>query len=162
MSKTIVIKTQAEMDAAFRLISKTKRNDRTGCWEFHGRRDKSGYGRISINGRQTGAHQAAFALFNGKPFQGKDVSHDCDNPSCVYPGHLSLLTRSENIRDAVNRRRIKRGTNSPNSVLTSIEVSAAKKLRSRGWSNPQIGKKFGVATETVRRHLAREFKEFFK
>ena len=50
------------------------------------------------------AHRISWYLHNRSPIP-KDlyVLHDCDNPLCVNPNHLSLGTHGQNIIDAVTR-----------------------------------------------------------
>jgi ATP/maltotriose-dependent transcriptional regulator MalT len=162
--KTIVIKTQQDLDVLQRLVSRTKKNN-LGCWVFAGSLSKSGYGKMSVNGKQEEAHRVSYRLFKGEIPNLRDVAHDCDNPSCINPCHLRLLTRSENHRDSVKRGRIKTGFNSSSSKLNKAQCGEVLRLKGTGWSNAQIGRKFNVATETIRRIIIRygheQFKEFF-
>lgn len=153
--KIIVVKTQAEIDALQRLISKTRKDSRLGCWEFVGGVDRGGYGKFRLHGKTIGAHRASYILLKGKIGDGKDVAHDCDNPRCLNPLHLRLLSRSSNLADSVKRGRIKTGVNSGSAALTSRQLSEVIRLRSKGWSFKSLGRKLGVSADCVRRHHRR-------
>ncbi|MGE3608043.1 MAG: HNH endonuclease [Bacteriovoracaceae bacterium] len=150
---TIVIKTQKELDALQRILSKTVKDKKFGCWNFSGSLSKAGYGKTYFNGKHSEVHRVVYKILNGNIRKGLDVSHDCDNPKCVNPNHLRLLTRSKNIKDAVKRGRIKAGASSPNSVLSESKIKEAARLKKSGWSNASIARMFKVSTETIRRNL---------
>lgn len=53
----------------------------------------------------TRAHVLAWIDANGRlPEAGEVVRHSCDNPPCVNPSHLLIGSKSDNARDAVDRR----------------------------------------------------------
>lgn len=80
------------------------------CWMWTGSRRPSGcgslYGIIWVAGKQTPASQVAWMLKTGLPWpDGMDACHSCDNGLCVNPDHIWPGTRSENMRDSVNKGR---------------------------------------------------------
>lgn len=83
----------------------------TGCWEIQGLRYQSkgmthaGYGIFSYRGRGIRAHRAAYMIAKGPIPPGHVVAHRCDNPPCCNPDHLFTCTESENILDAVSKKR---------------------------------------------------------
>lgn len=165
----LVIKTQKELEAIQRLISKTKINNQFGCWDFTGLLDKKGYGKISYN-KEFSAHRVSYLLFNGKIPKGKDVSHDCDNPKCVNPNHLKSASRKENMIGSVVRGRIKCSFEHKQSAFTKKTLNEAIRLKNSGWSYKKISNKLGMSAETIRRHTKNmatgsfgsdKFKEFF-
>lgn len=79
------------------------------CWEWTGKRSWNGYGRTSINRRQTGAHQMSWEIHNGKIPDGMCVLHKCDNRGCVNPNHLFLGTKKDNTKDMMNKGRGMKG-----------------------------------------------------
>lgn len=93
-----------------------------------------------IWGRGTYAERNAYpqspAVFNGvrahtivarlsstlDNYEGLDACHSCDNPPCVNPNHLTLGSRSDNIKDAVKKGRHKTPFNDPDVRLRSNEA----------------------------------------
>lgn len=77
----------------------------SGCWEWRGNRNASGYGRITYRGEYLIASRAMLAL-HSPPGTGDLVTrHKCDNPPCVNPDHLEWGTHEDNMRDASERGR---------------------------------------------------------
>jgi hypothetical protein len=70
-----------------------------GCWEWQGARNGAGYGVVSRDGRDHGAHRVAWELTHGPIPDGLFALHHCDNPPCVRPEHLYLGTAGDNLRD---------------------------------------------------------------
>lgn len=76
-----------------------------GCWIWTARTSEDGYGVASWGGKQHGAHRVVWWMFTGIPTpRGTELDHTCENPSCVNPKHLQLLTRADHVR--VTRARI--------------------------------------------------------
>ena len=76
-----------------------------GCWLWHGRTDKDGYGRDDNNRL---AHRAVYEAEVGQIPEGLEPDHNCRRRICVFPGHLEPVTRRENERRKQWRYRIKR------------------------------------------------------
>lgn len=78
----------------------------SGCWLWTGK-TLGPYGRYKLDGKDMGAHRAAYILYKGDP-QERFVCHSCDTPLCVNPDHLWLGTHDENMADMATKGRAKR------------------------------------------------------
>jgi hypothetical protein len=82
--------------------------DRRGpdqCWPWKGRGGSGGYGRITRKG--TLATHISLELAGRALLPGQLALHHCDNPPCVNPAHLYGGTPLDNMRDKVNRGRVR-------------------------------------------------------
>lgn len=87
-----------------------QRVDKSGdCWLWTARRDKDGYGGISIGSKNFRAHRIAYELTFGAIPKGLIVCHHCDNPPCCNPSHLFLGTQQDNSTDRVKKGRAASG-----------------------------------------------------
>lgn len=80
------------------------------CWEWTGKPDPNGYGRINISGRPVLAHRATWQILVGTIPDGDTLDHLCRNRICVNPDHLEPTSLAENKRrgaslNAVNARK---------------------------------------------------------
>lgn len=118
------------------------------CWEWLGRKDERGYGRIGFYGKPNRrAHRVAWALTHGPVTEGMCVLHRCDNPGCVNPDHLFLGTQLENIAD---RDRKSRTANPPSRKKLDVEqVRLIRSLARSGWTQEQIAAEFPVSRGNV-------------
>lgn len=69
-----------------------------GCWIWHGRIDKDGYGRAwSRRARKDKpAHRVAYEYLIGEIPAGLVGDHMCSNRRCVNPGHVRLCSPGQN------------------------------------------------------------------
>lgn len=90
-----------------RFLSRIEQGDHEDdCWKWHGYKDRSGYGRIDINGKNYGAHRLSYEYHNNcKIKEGMFILHSCDNPECTNPKHLREGTHQDNMKDMVSRNR---------------------------------------------------------
>ena len=127
----------------------------------------AGYGVISVNGRQTYTHRAAWIDKYGQIPDGLQVLHMCDVPACINPEHLFLGSQSENIQDMLrkgrgnykNRARGERhhwhggghkGENHPGSKLSQADVNAIRSSYASGATTQvELARRYGVGQSLV-------------
>lgn len=137
--------------------------DRSGeCWIWKGYCRPGGHGLFRLEGRDVGAHVAAWLLLVGPIPDGLWVLHNCpggDNPSCVNPAHLWLGTVLDNNRDMIAKGRAAHGDRHPFHVrpeirprgeghgqarLTEVDVLRIRELHAGGMLLAHIAKQFGL------------------
>lgn len=72
-----------------------KLNPKTGCVEWIGCFTSRGYGCFAFGGRgkNTLAHRWAAEFLGGMAVsKGTHIHHACENPKCVNPAHLTVVT----------------------------------------------------------------------
>lgn len=82
-------------DPLSRFMKYIKVNPETGCWEWTGSTDGTGYGKFYFNQRLVPSHRFSWEMRNGKIQDGLEVHHKCRNKLCCNPEHLSPITRRE-------------------------------------------------------------------
>lgn len=118
-----------------------------GCWFWKGYTTKHGYGTFHPKAGVTRtAHSIAYEIFKGPVTEGMDVMHSCDVRNCVNPDHLSLGTRTDNMRDAKAKGRTARGEGHGRHVLTAQEVLA---IRNCGGTQRLVARQFGISQSHV-------------
>lgn len=69
----------------------------TDCWLWHGATDSWGYGTVTINNRQFGAHRVSYEYRYGSvPKKPLELDHICRVRWCVNPEHLEPVTGKTN------------------------------------------------------------------
>jgi HNH endonuclease/MarR family len=130
------------------------------CWEWQGKPDAYGYGKIRrvSRGKMEVAHRVAYELTHGIIPDGLWVLHKCDNPPCVNPNHLFLGTPMDNVLDKMQKGRqpkgdqivTRRGEDHHSHKLTAEKVRLIRNLYDSGEANQeQIAKQMNVARQTV-------------
>lgn len=121
------------------------------CWQWIAAIRGKGYGAIrSDDGRTLRAHRVAFRLTNGwEPPPSMDLMHKCDNRACVNPGHLVPGTRLDNMRDAVSKGRIPRGSARRNCKVTDAQVYQIRTYVKDGFSRRAVAGWYGISLRMV-------------
>lgn len=137
-----------------RFAVRVERRGPDECWPWTGSTDRQGYGMLSVNGKNVGAHRVALFLATGV-WPVLDTLHSCDNPPCCNEAHLSEGTHAENMRQMIERgrRATQRGDAHPGSKLTPQAISEAQQLRDQGWKLADLGGRYGVSLSTIGRAL---------
>jgi hypothetical protein len=124
-----------------------------GCWGWKGSKDQDGYAKIYItrNGERvtTVASRLSWELVHGKIPEGLLICHKCDNPTCTNPKHLFLGSTLDNMRDKIQkgRLRVAHGADSGHAKLTEAQVIEIL-LDPRPYS--EVAYDYNVTTFTVR------------
>ena len=125
------------------------------CWEWMRVRNQHGYGQLRVNGRMMYAHRLAYQLGVGRIPDGLHVLHQCDNPRCINPSHLSVGTRSQNMRECSKRGRsripkpVKLGEQNGAAKLAVADVRSIRQLLADGWTQRAIAERFGVCQQNI-------------
>lgn len=141
---------RVKIPAVVRFWKQVEKTDH--CWNWVGAKDKDGYGQITDDyGRNKRSHRFSYRLHKG-PFKDElRVCHTCDNPACVRPKHLFLGTDDDNLKDAINKGRLKvKGVDNPSAKLTEDDVRAIRKMREEtGASYAALARKFNIGEWTT-------------
>jgi hypothetical protein len=125
------------------------------CWEWRRAHNGDGYGTLTVNGRQVYAHRLSFELSGGIIPYGMDVLHECDNPRCINPEHLSAGTRAKNMADCHARGRSKipsprmKGKSNGASKLTEAHVRTIREGLAAGVTQARLAQRFGVSQPLI-------------
>lgn len=116
------------------------------CWLWSGAKRNNGYGKLGVYGETIGAHILSY-IFNVGPIpSGCDICHSCDNPACVRPDHLWAGTPLQNMTDAKQKGRIRKGESSPVSKLSD---GAVREIRASNMTNTALAKLFNVSQGNI-------------
>lgn len=124
------------------------------CIEWGGTIAPNGYGRISTGKtKREAAHRVSWRL-HGHPDPGDlDLCHTCDNRKCVNPAHLFAGTRSDNMRDAREKGRLRtpnnKGALSHRAKLSEHDVVLIRQARAAGESQKSVAARYGVDPSLV-------------
>jgi len=95
----------AHRDWLVRFLENISVNDQTGCWDWIGSCQPSGYGQLNLQ-REDGAarpelaHRISYRVFRGPiptNINRPTIDHLCRNRKCVNPEHLETVSNRENI-----------------------------------------------------------------
>jgi len=121
----------------------------TGCWEWFGSLDTSGYGLFRFQRRLVKAHRFSWQLVHGEIPKGLLVCHHCDNRRCVNPAHLFLGTNKDNMQDASSKRRWKK-QRPCRRVLSNEQVKEIRTILNEGHRvGGKIARQYGITPTMV-------------
>ncbi|WP_394805347.1 HNH endonuclease [Rhodococcus qingshengii] len=137
-----------------------------GCVEpIIGNRDKDGYHRIKVNGKQWRANRLSYICNWGQIPPGYFVCHSCDNPKCINPRHLWLGTGKDNAidRDQKGRHRLADarltrhlGESNGSAKLTEKDILEIRRLfipsnkgNGHGANYDELARKFNVSKRSI-------------
>lgn len=76
-----------------------------GCWICTSHARTAGYPYITLNRKRRKLSRVIYELYKGNIPEGMVVMHQCDNPQCINPEHLSVGTHKDNTHDMIQKRR---------------------------------------------------------
>jgi hypothetical protein len=68
----------------------------TGCWNWQGAINSTGYGQVRVNGKTRKTHRVMHELLVGPIRKGLELDHRCRNHTCCNPAHLEPVTHRVN------------------------------------------------------------------
>lgn len=137
-------------DLKGRLYSKFIVDTETGCWNWQGAINKSGYGTMGATEFGTLAHRISYGVHIESPGE-LLVCHTCDNRKCVNPDHLFIGTTSDNNHDRDEKGRFTAlpGSSNGNSKLDEDQVSEIKSLLKVGVPQVEIAKHYEISQTNI-------------
>lgn len=123
------------------------------CWNWTGG-NSDGYGKFRLGDKKVFAHRYSFYLTHGY-WPINEVAHKCDNRSCVNPDHLEDKTHQENMTDAKDRERMRRGEEH-GSTKFSDEIVAKVRAGAGLFNDTELGRIYKMSPRQVRRILDRK------
>lgn len=163
------MKLKTKEDVLAYIAARVEVNADTGCHEWQGPKTKDGYGQFGsdhakwISGSKL-VHRAVVALTTDFKFTSRDqqVMHGCHNRACCNPGHLSVGTAKENIRQAWERGSYanwlanQTGEKNHNAKLKEADVRVIRQRVAAGATQASLAREFGVSPRTISVTVARQ------
>lgn len=118
----------------------------TGCHNWRGGLNLTGYGVLSYKHEKWLAHRLSFTLAYGSIPDNLYICHKCDNPKCINPEHLFLGSQKDNLTDMTSKGRAAVGSDYHRSNLTDEDVKAIKADTRK---QLVIAKEYGVSRTNI-------------
>jgi hypothetical protein len=120
------------------------------CWPWIGGKSSGslGYGIMKDAQKKViYAHRFAWERENGPIPEGLCALHDCDNPACCNPNHLSLGTNGKNTADKIARGRMRQ-------KMKTADVLAILRHFICGWTIERLAAFYRVTLAAIRHVLS--------
>lgn len=121
-----------------------------GCWVWRGQTTKKGYGQIKAFDKIVLCHRLSYELHFGHIQEKMEVAHTCDNPPCVNPDHLVLMTHQENMADMDRKGRRRQGKPNPRRGAENSQAIQVQVLGKVYGSIKEAEKELSLGCGTVR------------
>lgn len=118
----------------------------TGCWNWTGKLNGNGYGRVAVGRGGVLMHRASWEIVNGPIPKGMGALHKCDNPKCVNPDHIFLGTQEDNMKDMAAKHRSSCGVRRYNAKLSE---EAVRHIREDDRVSSAIAMDYGVSRRLI-------------
>jgi hypothetical protein len=115
----------------------------SGCWNWLGAIDKTGYGHYTVGVKNYTSHKFVYTKYKGEVAKWLELDHTCNNRKCVNPEHLEPVTKLVNVR---------------RSSATKLTIWMAAKIKERlpFEKDSKIAQDFKVARQTIHSIRRRE------
>ena len=147
----------AEVEARFwaRINKKQGHGPKGECWVLSRQVDPKRYAKFAWveNGERKSmdAHRFVLTLTLGRIPEGL-ATHSCDFRPCCNPSHINEGTYKTNMQECKERGRLSLspGARNPKAAkLSEVQVTEIRSLKRIGYSNRELGERFGVAHTTI-------------
>lgn len=127
-----------------------------GCWQWTGKPNAEGYGRVFIDGRVEYAHRFAFLVLVGDIQPGQKLYNTCQNRRCVNPSHWTTAKSIHNDKSIVKRKNTPKRRYSRRRVkVNDAEVQAIRQIADdTGLTQAAIAARYHISQAQVSRILA--------
>lgn len=117
------------------------------CWIPNKCSNQGGYPIITVNNKKHQLNRLMYKMFKGSFQKNLIIRHTCDNRLCINPDHLITGTNADNVRDMVERDRIRKGIMHHKTKLTEKEVIEIYNDNSGVYK--ELSKKYNVSIVTI-------------
>jgi len=134
------------------LLEELAIKDGSGCWLWPRSVVSAGYGVLRIGkrpGKLLYLHRLAWELWCGPIPDSLFVLHRCDVPRCFNPDHLFLGTHADNMRDASNKGRMRRGESHADAILNAEQVMEIRRRYCDGERKRDLALAFGISRQGI-------------
>lgn len=117
------------------------------CWPWMRACTSKGYGQLYVGDKPVRTHRIAYYLAYGK--WPNIACHECDNPICCNPRHITDGTYKLNSKHALDRKRLPYGVACKHTKLSEEQVRLIRQRYTSGEALEGIAKDYGVSCTSV-------------